>query len=257
LKKPIIRLWDLETSHNLVATFSLFGQDYIPHDNLLQERYIICGSYVDLHDDKVYSVSVLDDPKRYKKNPHDDYHVVKAIADALQEADVIVAHNGNKYDLKFLKGRMLYHKLPPLPPIVTLDTYLIAKRHFLLNSNKLDYIGKYLGIGQKLKTSPGLWLRVLGGDQKAVKDMVTYNREDCVLLKKVFKKMLGYLPDMNQRLYGSSDTACTRCGSTHVQKRGVHTALTRTYQRYQCQNPECGGWFRDDKPLTSTRARSL
>ena len=78
--RPRIVLWDLETSHNLVATFSL-REEYINHNAIVQERYIICGCWKVLGEKTVHSVSVLDDAKRYKANPHDDRYVVKTIYD--------------------------------------------------------------------------------------------------------------------------------------------------------------------------------
>lgn len=247
--------WDLETTHNIAAVFNLFSKDYIPHGNILQERYIVCASWMFLGSDKIHSVSVLDDPKRFKKNPHDDYFVVDTVATTIaNEADVIVAHNGDQYDKKFLAGRMLLHKMKPLPPVTTIDTLKICKNNFLLNSNRLDYIaGKLLGEG-KLKTDPGLWLKVLAGEKKSIQDMVQYNRVDTKRLRDTFvDHLLPYIPNLNQRLYGTE--GCTKCGSTNVQRRGEHVALTRTYQRFQCQ--DCGGWYREGKPERSTSARGL
>jgi hypothetical protein len=254
--EPRILLYDLETTHNILAAFNLYGKDYIPHDNILQERYIVCASWIWFDEDKVHSVSVLDDPKRYKKNPHDDTYVVDAMSKAIEEADIIVAHNGDKYDKPFLAGRRLALGRKPLPPVRSIDTLKIARRNFLLNSNRLDYIAKLLKVGGKKHTSPGLWLRVLSGDKKAINEMVEYNKVDLIILKGVFKKMLGYLPDINYQLYGNG-VCCPKCGSKSVQRRGTHVALTRTYQRYQCQNELCGGWFKEGKPERSTSARSI
>jgi hypothetical protein len=51
----------------------------------------------------VHGVSVLDNPRRYQRNMHDDFHVVKALHKVLSKADVIVAHNGDAYDIKFFQ----------------------------------------------------------------------------------------------------------------------------------------------------------
>src|SRR3990167_1203831 len=103
----------------------------------------------------VHSGSVLDDPKRYKANPHDDTHVVKTLHKVLATADVIVHHNGDYFDKRYIDTRALVHGLPPLPPTPSIDTYKVAKSKFLLNSHKLDYIGKLLKVGAKIPTSPG------------------------------------------------------------------------------------------------------
>jgi hypothetical protein len=111
---PVIRLWDIETTHNLVAVFRLFGEDYIPHENIVKERYVVTAAWKDLGEKKVHAVSLLDDKKRFKRDPDDDYHVCATLHNMLSTADVIVAHNGDHYDIKFTEARMLKHGLPPI-----------------------------------------------------------------------------------------------------------------------------------------------
>lgn len=251
MAEPKIILWDIETSHNIAAIFRLF-EDYTSHENIIQERYIICASWKELGSKEVFSVSVLDNPKLYAKDPHDDRYVVETLHKVLSSADVIIAHNGDAYDTKFAEGRMLAHNLPPLPPIPSIDTLKIAKSRLLLNSNKLDYIARYLKIGQKVHTNNELWLRVLQGDKKAIREMVEYNKYDVVLLEKVFMRLRPYAANhINRMLFGQTD-GCPRCGSKHVQSRGTHKAISRVYNRFQCV--DCGGWYREvkaiNKPLT-------
>ena len=239
---PKIVLWDIETSHNLAAVFGLAHNDYINPDNIVQERYIICAAWKTLGEKRIYATATTDNAKAYKADPHDDRYVVRELHRVLSDADVIVAHNGDCYDIKFTEGRMLYHGLPPLPPLVKIDTLKEARNRFLLNSNKLDYLGKYLGVGQKKHTSNGLWLRVLKGDAKAVDEMVKYNKQDVSLLERVFLKLQPYMANhVNRHLFGNKE-GCPRCGSPKIQSRGVHRTITQVYQRMHCQG--CGGWFR-------------
>lgn len=245
-KSPRVILYDLETSHNLAAVFGLANQDWINPENIIQERYIVSFAWKVLGEAKVHAVSVLDDPKWFAIDPHCDNYVVKELHKVLSSADVIIAHNGDAYDIKFAETRMLYHELPPLPPITKIDTLKIAKSRFMFNSNKLDYLGKFLKVGEKAHTSPGLWLRVLAGASGAVEEMVKYNKQDVLLLERVFLKLRPYCADhINRQLFGQH-AGCPRCGSLQVQSRGVHRAISRTYQRFVCT--ACRGWFRLVKP---------
>lgn len=238
-----ILYYDIETAQNLVALFQLAHNDFVDPSWIVRERYMISAAWSWNDDPKVYSVSVLDDPKRYAKDPYDDYYVVKTLYNVLQEADVIVGHNADNFDKKWLDTRALVHGLAPLPPIPSIDTYKVAKKRLLLNSNKLDYIAKLLKVGSKIPTTPGLWMRVLAGEKKAIREMVSYNRHDVTVTRNVFKKLQPYVDNhVNRELFG--ETGCPRCGSKKFQSRGTHKAITRTYQRYQCQNPKCMGWFR-------------
>lgn len=238
--QPKLLFYDIETSLQPVAVFSLLHNDYIDPKSILAERYIICASWA-WGDGKVEAVSVLDDPKRYKKDPHDDYHVVKKLHEVMAQADVVIGHNSDHFDNRYVNTRILAHKLPALAPYASIDTYKVAKSRFLFNSNKLDYLGKMLGVGRKIDTTSGLWMRVLNGEAKAVRDMIRYNKQDVLLLRDVFKKLQAYIPNyINRELFGGE--GCPRCGSTKIQSRGVHRAISRVYQRFQCQ--ECSGWFR-------------
>jgi hypothetical protein len=248
-KSPRILLYDIETSLQLVSVFQLKYNDYIDPDSIVQERHVISVCYKWLGENKVHAISLLDDPKRFAKDPHDDTYVVKTFYDVMASADCIVAHNGDQFDSKYLKTRMLVHGLPPLPPITSIDTYKVAKQHLLFNSNRLDYLGKLLGFGGKKSTPKGLWLKVLNGDKKAIQVMVDYNRRDVTLLEQVFLKLRPFVQNhINRGLFGKE--GCPRCGSKHVQHRGLHKAISRTYQRMQCQS--CGGWFRLTKPANAT-----
>lgn len=251
-KEPRILLFDIETTHNIVAQFDL-KDEYTNPDNIIQERYIVCAAWQWAGESKVHAVSVLDDPKRYAKNPHDDYHVVKVLHELMSEADCWVAHNGDGFDIKYVATRALYHGLTPLPPVTSIDTLKVAKSKFRFNANRLNYLGKFLGLGGKIQTPTGLWLDVLKGNKQAIKTMVDYNKRDVTLLYGVFKKLIPYIPNyLSRQLFGKQ--GCPRCGSAKVQSRGVHRAISRTYQRWQCQ--ACGGWYKTAKPLagsTSTR----
>ena len=142
MAKPKILFWDIETSLQPVAVFQLAKNDWIDPSSILEERYIICAAWQWEGEDKIHSVSVLDNPKAYKKNPHDDLHVIKKLHEVLSSADVLVHHNGDSFDKRYVETRALIQGLPPRPPLATIDTYKVPKSRLMLNSNKLDYIGK-------------------------------------------------------------------------------------------------------------------
>lgn len=245
VKGPRVLYWDIETSLMPVAIFQLNHNDYIDPSAILEDRYVIAACWKWEGEKEVHSVSVLDDPKRYKKNPHDDRYVIETLHKVLSEADVIIHHNGDSFDKRYVDTRILKLNLSPLPPITSIDTYKIAKQRFLFASNKLNYLGTFLGLGEKIHTTPGLWMRVMKGDKAAVKEMTVYCKQDVSLLEKIFLKLRPYCSShVNRALFGG--VGCPRCGSEHVQSRGTHKAITRTYKRLQCQN--CGGWFKLLKP---------
>lgn len=252
MTRPKTLLYDIETSLQPVAVFQLSGNDWISPENILAERHLISACWMWSGEKKVHSVSLLDDPKRFARDPHDDGHVAEVFHAVLQNADILVGHNSDSFDYRYLKTRMLVHGLPVLPPILSLDTYKVAKKNFMLNSNKLDYIARLLKVGKKMDTPKGLWLDVLRGDKKAIKTMVEYNKRDVLVLEAVFKKLQPYMDNhTNRELFGLD--GCPRCGSHKTQSRGFHRAISRVYRRFHCQ--ACGGWFRsvvNEKTIKTT-----
>jgi DNA polymerase III epsilon subunit-like protein len=241
IKRPRVLLWDVETSLNIVSTFSLYPK-YINYRNILQDWYVICGSWKFLDDTEVKSVCITDEKARFENEPTDDSQVVKKLRDVLLDADIIVHHNGDKFDIKKLNTRLIYHRLDPLPnKLVTVDTCKEAKRTFSFSSNRLDYLGKYLGVGQKIVPEPDLWTKALAGDKDAIIDVLIYNQRDVELLENVYNAMRPYIKHPNSALFAREDSLCCKdCFSTKIQFRGEQVSRTQLQKRYQCTN--CGKW---------------
>src|SRR5688572_9226818 len=135
-KKEKIILWDLETTPIKGYTWSLWS-DHMSHDNIIEDWSIICGAWKELGKDKVHAVSV--------KSVGDDKEVVKKLRDVISDASLLIHHNGDKFDIKKLNARLIYHGLEPISKVTTLDTLKEVKKVAAISSNRLDYIDKFLG----------------------------------------------------------------------------------------------------------------
>lgn len=199
-----------------------------------------------MHDPKTHSVSVLDDKANLKGKgmltPFNDLVVVKKLLELLEEADAVCYHNGDRFDIKKINTRLLYHRLKPAPKIPTIDTLKVAKNMFGITSNRLDYISTFLGHNGKLDTSKGLWMEVLKGNLKAIKEMVEYNEVDVIELEKVYLDFRPFIRNHpNFRHFTNHAECCGNCKSTHYQKRGYTLKPSGKFQRFQCQ--DCGSWW--------------
>lgn len=237
-------IYDIETSPSLGYVWGKWQQDVI---QFKEEWYILCFAYKWLDEKKTHIVA-LPDFKLYKKDPTNDREVVQKLHDLFSEADVVIAHNGNSFDQKKSQARMLYHGMNPPQPYQQLDTKLIARRHFNFTSNKLDDLGEVLKVGKKLQTGGfSTWLGCMAGDKKAWDKMKKYNKQDVVLLEKVYLKMRPWTanhPAVN--VIDNLPEACPKCGKGPLQARGYATTKTNRYRRSQCQS--CGGWSQSRIP---------
>lgn len=174
----------------------------------------------------------------------DDTRIVQSLSDLIREADIVVAHNGDKHDIPKLNGRLLQLGLEPLGPVQTIDTLKLAKKSFNIAYRKLDYIGEFLGLGRKIKTDFDLWKGCYFGDEKALSKMERYNKRDVVLLEKVFNTMKPYVKQL-PRLVDGDGHMCPTCGSHDLMRRGVRRTNASTFRQYQCK--VCGRYSRSRK----------
>ena len=235
MNKKIKRLFfDIETSPNIGMFWSSGYKLNIPHESIIQERAIICICYKWAGEKEIHSLT-------WDKNQNDKKLLEQFIKIA-NEADEIVGHNGDKFDLPWVRTRCLYHNISMFPNYVTIDTLKQARSKFKFNSNKLDYIATFLGIGHKLSTGFSLWKNiVLNKDEKALQSMVKYCKKDVELLEKVYNRLSTYLPAKTHHgiLIGNEKHSCPECGSYDMKfsKKRI-SALGTAKIQLQCK--KCG-----------------
>jgi hypothetical protein len=224
---------DIETAPNLGYTWAKYEQNVIAFE---REWFMLSFAFKWAGEVKP-TVYTLPDFVGYDDDKSNDAQLVAKLWAVLDEADLVIAHNGDKFDIKKTNARFLLHGMAPPAPYRTIDTLKVARRHFALTSNKLDDIAKALGLGQKADTGGfQLWLDCMSGDRKAWKKMARYNGNDVDLLEKVYERLRPWHATHPCIEAG----ACAACGSDHVIRRGVAFSGGKKFQRYQCF--ECGKW---------------
>lgn len=226
---------DIETAPNQVWAWELWESDAI---DTVHPWYMLSFAYK-LSGGAVTTKSLPDYPS-FKHDKRDDSALVRDLWSVLDAADIVVCHNGDRFDIPKSNARFVALGLNRPSPYRTVDTRKLARRYFKFSSNRLDYLGQYLGIGRKLPhTGFDLWKRCMDGDEAAWAEMLRYNRRDVVLLEKVYLKLRGWSETHPPSRPGVSQ-ACRICGSKRLQSRGWTYTTMRRKRRFQCQM--CGGW---------------
>lgn len=201
------------------------------------------------------------------KVPLDDIENDKALLGKLwkllDEADIVVAHNGRKFDVRKINARLILNGFKPPSPYKIVDTLEIAKAAFAFTSNRLEYLADKLNKTyrkQKHGDYPGfeLWKAVMAGDKKAWAAMRTYNEHDVLSLEEVYLALRPWdrrHPNVDVFDTENEQHACPVCGSYHVQKRGFYFTNSGQYQRYQCTEETCGAWSRSRYTINTTAKR--
>lgn len=238
--KPRILIYDIETTPLTAYTWGTYQTDVI---KVIADRQILSVAWKWLGDKRV-QVWGQDDYADYVPGVVDDTNIVELIHGLFDTADIVVAHNGDKFDQKICQARMIVRGMAPPAPYKQVDTLKVARRYAAFTSNKLGHLAKTLGVSAK--GSPGgieTWEGCIAGNPRMWAKMKKYNKQDIPPLEDIYIKLLPWIqnhPGMN--VLSNKPDVCPKCGSNKgMHSRGL-TAPTKTgrKQRFQCLN--CWGW---------------
>jgi DNA polymerase elongation subunit (family B) len=226
--------FDIETSPNIGFFWSSGYKVNIPFENILKERAIICIAYKWEYEDNPHCLV-------WDRNQNDE-KMLREFIEIANDADEIIGHNVNEFDLPWIRTKCIKHNIPCFPQYTTIDTLKQARSHFRFNSNKLDYIAQYLGLGEKISVGFDLWKKVvLSNDDDSLKEMTTYCMNDVVILEKVYQKLSQYVPHTTH--YGVMNTgdkvSCPECGSFDLNPHRYRYSKTGMV-RIQLKCANCG-----------------
>lgn len=228
--------FDIETSYYVCRVWSLRYADHLSYENIIDERKVICIAYKYEGEE---SVHVLD----WGVNGESEREMLEKFVSVLNDCDEAIAHNGDRFDLKVLRTRCLYYRIPMFSSYRTFDTLLKSKVYFDFASNKLDYLSRFL-LGDKKLEHEGfdLWVKVIeDGDLEALERMKQYCMKDVVLLEDVYSLLSNYVPHNTHMgvIEGKANWSCGKCGSVDVGYRDVSVTGSGIIKRRMYCN-ECG-----------------
>lgn len=258
-KNPRILLLDIETAPIQARVWGLWKQN-VGLEMIENDWFILsfCAKWLDdprviYHDQRRKSVRTIEN----------DILLLKKLWKLLDEADMVVAQNGKRFDLPKIKARMVLSGMLPFSPVRVIDTLLIARKEFAFTSNKLAYLSAVLSPDLTKRNHakfPGylLWKECLLGNPEAWEEMELYNRDDVRSMEVVYKKMRAWdtmAPSV--ATYDESDVSlrCPVCGSHNIHRRGTYRTGVGVYPRYRCMEADCGKWTRGAVLMNSKEHR--
>jgi predicted RNA-binding Zn-ribbon protein involved in translation (DUF1610 family) len=241
---PRILSIDIETAPISGYVWSLWQQN-VSLNQINAEWAILsyCAKWLD-------SPQIIYKDSSKRRNKLDDRHLVKGLWKLLDKADIIIAHNGKRFDSKKIQARMFLHGFPPPSPYKIIDTLIETRKCFAMTSAKLEYLTDKMCTTKKDKHTdfPGfeLWKECLKGNPKAWASMKAYNIPDVIAMEEYYLILRPWItghPNVaNYTAAAASGPVCPNCGSTHVHQKGLRSTQVGQYPRYHCQG--CGAWSR-------------
>jgi hypothetical protein len=233
---------DLETQSHLVRSWGLFNQN-ISINQIKQPGRTICAAW---KWQGKKGVEFASEWKWYEGRRDCDFSYVDFLRElhkVLDEADVLVTYNGKRFDVPTVYKEFVLHGLSPPAPFHHIDLYQTVRRQFRFASSKLDFICQQLGLGAKTQhKGMDLWNEVEEGCPKAQRTMEKYNKQDVVLLEKLYNHIKPWIKNHPNLalLEERSGIVCPTCGSDDIEFRGWRYTKTRRYRRFVCGS--CHSW---------------
>lgn len=239
-----VLILDIETSPMKAWVWRRWRENiYI--DQTIQEWYMLSWSGKWLGSTEAFGYVLT--PEEISKE--DDFRILKELHDALNEADIVVAHNGKRFDIPKINTRFILSGLTPTSPYKQIDTLDVAKKQFGFSSNSLDAIATFFGFDNKDPHDFMLWKECLEGDAASLERLLKYNKKDVEILEQVYLKMRPWIknhPNVNVIL----DTqTCPHCGGTSMEKlQSTYSTQHYQYPVYKCS--KCGAVFRSKERVS-------
>ena len=235
LSKPKLLHYDLECTLSKSYHFGQYKQN-LSVKQQVQEGHLLSHAWA--WGDEPVVGSIL---TREEVLNHDPERLVLEAWSLLDNADIVVAHYGKKFDIPKLNGYFLKYGLQPPSPYKVVDTKEISSKKFLLPCNSLEYLAKALGVKQKIDNSGiQLWIDCDQAKQEALDEMLAYNIGDVEALRDVYNRLITWDNNgVNMALYNDEHTMlCTHCGSDDIASLDGKYAYTanRKYSLFRCNS---------------------
>lgn len=229
-------LIDIELSYALGYFFPSKKPQYISAKQIKHHQFCLCAAWQWDHEVTRHVIKLTDNKKRFKKNFRDDYIIAKILHQLMTEADVIVAHNGDSFDLKHANNLFIKHDLGPIPERKSIDTLKAARKYFNFAGNDLDSLSKRFG-GSGKDRRP-CWFKLTDGDPKEINIAAEYCLQDVKELQRVLVHLKPYIQNLPAFKGHHDILECECCGSKRLRNKGFDWDGKKRYRRISCL--ECG-----------------
>lgn len=241
-KSKIKRLYfDLETSKTLAEVWGT-GKTYIRASQIVFDQQVISAHWSWEGEDEVHNI-------HWGLDKQCDKRVIKRLVKELDKAEEIVAHNGQKFDMKWVYARAMKHDIPMKPYYKLIDTLKMSRSKLKLPSHSLAEICKYFNLPHKLDSGgTETWTKVqFQKDKEALDHLLYYGDGDIISLKAVYHKFSQYFePTTHYGVkMGLEKYSCPECGGLHINYRGQYVTKMGTISHYlRCGDKSCHKSFK-------------
>jgi DNA polymerase elongation subunit (family B) len=226
-------LLDLELTFAIYYAYPSKREQYLSAGNIIHDQVCTCAAWKWLDESATYVIKTTDNKKRFKENFRDDFEIAVKLHQLMEEADVIVAHNGDNFDIKHANSLFIKHGLGPIPARKSIDTLKVARKYFAFPGNSLDQLSKRFG--NKGKNKKPNWHKMTDGDANEVNRAAIYCKNDVRELEKIFLKLRPFMNNYPSIIKNNTKpTCCNKCQSVNITKYGSQLRASGKVRMYRC-----------------------
>jgi uncharacterized protein YprB with RNaseH-like and TPR domain len=192
---PKVLFVDIETKPLKVWTWGTFDQN-IPLNMIIEDWSVLSWS-AKWANSPESEVMYMDNRKKKGNALLNDKELLKPLWELLDEADIVIAQNGDRFDIPKLYARFIENKMKCPSEFQTIDTLKMGRK-FGFTSHKLAYMTNKLN-KKYVKQNHGefegfkLWDECIKGNLKAWKSMEKYNKYDVLSLEELFLELSEFI----------------------------------------------------------------
>lgn len=240
-KLPRVAVFDIETAPLEAYVWGKkISGGYLGDHQIIKDWSMLCWTARWLFDGDWMGACVTPE----EATAREDASIMEPLWKFMDEADVIIAHFGSKFDIPKSNLRLAVNGYKPPSPFQVIDTKQAAAKVFGSVSNSQDFLCKRFGLTPKIETDFKLWRRCVEPqlDQKeALAEMMRYNVGDVYGLEELYLHVKAWLKTpVNLSMYTDNERReCGICLSTELKALSApYTTKAGQYESYRCL--KCG-----------------
>lgn len=252
---PKILTFDIETSPMEFYGWGLFKQQPTIA-NIKKDWSVLSWAAKYLMEAKPMHMRVTPD----QAHNREDRDIIEGIWKLLDEADIVVAHNGERFDIRKLNARFWKYNMLPPSPYQVIDTMKAAMRVMSPASYKLKYMAKFKDLNQKKQdTEYQWWIECVDGEKesalKHLKLMDDYCVQDVYTLEDLYLDLRPWIKSHpNVSGYVETDEPiCPICANVWLKFDGYYMTQSGKYRAFRCLREKggCGALGRQRQSINT------
>ncbi len=142
------------------------------------------------------------------KQKFNDKNLIRDLVNYLDNFDGIITYNGKRFDIPFLRSRIIYWRERPLKRLFHIDVLDIVRYRLKIHNAKLNSLIDFLNsneeinvekIEEKTNINNTYYTRAVTGDKKGLNYLVEHCVKDVIALEQCY----DFLKDQINKLYRS------------------------------------------------------